>query len=66
MAGLYEFWRDPNARAGRRSVAVVGGVITTEATDDVGRIHDRMPMLVEPQNWARWLDPHVDRRRAAL
>jgi putative SOS response-associated peptidase YedK len=35
-------------------------VITTEATDELGRIHDRMPMLVEPENWARWLDPRFE------
>jgi putative SOS response-associated peptidase YedK len=23
----------------------------------VGRIHDRMPMLVEPERYAAWLDP---------
>jgi len=34
-------------------------VITTEAADELGRIHDRMPMLVEPSNWDRWLDPRV-------
>ncbi|MEV0404617.1 SOS response-associated peptidase [Actinoallomurus sp. NPDC050550] len=32
-------------------------VITTEATDDVGRIHERMPMLVEPERFGAWLDP---------
>ena len=57
MAGLYEFWRDPNAEPDTDPWLWSAAVITTEATDDVGRIHDRMPMLIEPQNWARWLDP---------
>jgi putative SOS response-associated peptidase YedK len=57
MAGLYEFWRDPNAPAGVDPWLWSCAVITTEAVDDLGRIHDRMPMLVEPQNWNRWLDP---------
>jgi putative SOS response-associated peptidase YedK len=57
MAGLYEFWRDPHAEPDADPWLVSATVITTEATDDVGRIHDRMPMLIEPQNWARWLDP---------
>lgn len=60
MAGLYEFWRDPNAAEGSDPWLWSCTVITTEAADDVGRIHDRMPMLVEPQNWNRWLDPRVD------
>lgn len=59
MAGLYEFWRDPNAESDADPWLWSSVVITTEATDDLGRIHDRMPMLVEPENWARWLDPRV-------
>jgi putative SOS response-associated peptidase YedK len=35
-------------------------VLTTTATDDLGRIHDRMPLLVEKQRYAEWLDPAVD------
>ena len=31
--------------------------ITAAATDAVGRLHDRMPMVVERANWAAWLDP---------
>jgi putative SOS response-associated peptidase YedK len=54
MAGLYAVWRSPEAPGGRLLTCTV---ITTEATDDVGRIHDRMPMLVEPERFAAWLDP---------
>jgi putative SOS response-associated peptidase YedK len=32
-------------------------VITTDAPDDLGRIHDRMPLMVERERWAEWLDP---------
>ena len=32
-------------------------IITTTATDAVGRIHDRMPMTVRPDRWDAWLDP---------
>jgi putative SOS response-associated peptidase YedK len=60
MAGLYEFWRDPNAAYGVDPWLWSCTVITTQATDDVGRIHDRMPMLVETDNWDRWLDPRLD------
>jgi putative SOS response-associated peptidase YedK len=58
MAGIYEFWRDPHAEPDVDPWLWSSAVITTEATDDIGRIHDRMPMLVEPENWARWLDPN--------
>ncbi len=59
MAGLYEFWRDPNAEQGADPWLWSCTVITTQAADGLGRIHDRMPMLVEPQHWNRWLDPRV-------
>ncbi len=58
MAGLYEFWRDPTTPGADWLWSCV--VITTQATDDLGRIHDRMPTLVEPENWSRWLDPSLD------
>ena len=35
-------------------------VLTTTAEDDVGRIHDRMPLMVPPDRWAEWLDPAND------
>jgi hypothetical protein len=35
-------------------------IITTTATDDVGHIHDRMPMTVPPENREAWLDPRND------
>ncbi|MGH8889647.1 MAG: SOS response-associated peptidase [Acidothermaceae bacterium] len=60
MAGLYEFWRDPEADPDTDPWLWSCAVITTQATDEVGRIHDRMPMLVEPANWDQWLDPRVD------
>lgn len=58
MAGLYEFWRDPAAAEGDPSAWLwTVTVITTSAPDDLGRIHDRMPMCVQPQQWNEWLDP---------
>ncbi|MGH3303085.1 MAG: SOS response-associated peptidase family protein, partial [Streptosporangiaceae bacterium] len=32
-------------------------IITTTAQDDLGVIHDRMPMIIDPDRWADWLDP---------
>lgn len=60
MAGLYEFWRDPAVPAGTPEAWLATcTVITTRAGDDVGRVHDRMPMTVEPDRWATWLDPEL-------
>lgn len=63
MAGIYEFWRDPDAAPDADPWLWSCAVITTQATDETGRIHDRMPMLVEPQNWDQWLDPRVEGSR---
>ncbi|MDN4174268.1 SOS response-associated peptidase [Nocardioides sp. SOB77] len=58
MAGLYEIWRDP-ARAEDDPDRFVWSctVITTDAEDELGHIHDRMPLMVEPDRWSAWLDP---------
>ncbi|MEP6667491.1 MAG: SOS response-associated peptidase [Nocardioidaceae bacterium] len=57
MAGLYEIWRN-QAIAEEQPGAFVWSatVITTTAEDAVGRIHDRMPMLVEADRYSAWLD----------
>lgn len=58
MAGLYEIWRDrsvpEDAEGAFRWTCTI---ITTEATDALGRIHDRMPLLVDHDSRAAWLDP---------
>ncbi|MDN5745154.1 MAG: SOS response-associated peptidase [Nocardioidaceae bacterium] len=58
MAGLYEIWRDPaRAEGDPDRFRWTCTVLTTSATDDLGRIHDRMPLLVHPDMRAAWLDP---------
>ncbi|MFP5415808.1 MAG: SOS response-associated peptidase [Actinomycetes bacterium] len=65
MAGLYEFLKDPTV-AGPDAWLTTCTVITTEATDALGHIHDRMPMVVRPEDWAAWLDPHATDPQHAL
>jgi putative SOS response-associated peptidase YedK len=58
MAGLYEIWRDPElADDDPDRFRWTCTVLTTEAEDAVGHIHDRMPLMVEPERWGAWLDP---------
>lgn len=54
MAGLYEFWRDPGGEW-----VVSTTIITTRASDVLGHIHDRMPMVIDPSSWDAWLDPKM-------
>jgi putative SOS response-associated peptidase YedK len=58
FAGLYELWRDaalPDDH--ERAWLWTATIITTSAPDDLGKIHDRMPMVIEPRRWSDWLDP---------
>lgn len=53
MAGLWSVWKDPATGLWVLSASV----ITTDANDDVARLHDRMPVLLPRDAWATWLDP---------
>ena len=57
MAGIYEFWKGPLGWLASVSI------ITTTATDDLGWVHDRMPMTVV--NRDAWLDPSLTDGEAA-
>ncbi len=60
MAGLYEIWRDPTKdRDDDSGWLRTCTVITTQATDAVGHIHDRMPMVIGRDSWDAWLDPEL-------
>ena len=57
-AGLYELWRNQEVPDDHEDAWYWSGtIITTDATDEIGKIHDRTPMVVAPGDWADWLDP---------
>lgn len=67
MAGIYEIWRDPTKdRDDDEAWLRTCSVITTQATDAAGHIHDRMPMVIRREAIDRWLDPGLTDARAAL
>ena len=58
FAGIYELWRDAALPDDHPAARLwTAAIITTRATDDVGWVHDRMPMVVSPGHWDEWLDP---------
>jgi putative SOS response-associated peptidase YedK len=58
FAGLYELWRDQSLPSDHPKAWLwTATIITTTATDEVGWVHDRMPMVISPDRWAEWLDP---------
>jgi len=60
FAGLYEFWRDQSQPDDHPDAwLVTATIITTSAPDELGVIHERMPMVIGPGQWAEWLDPDL-------
>lgn len=67
MAGLYEIWRDPAKEPDDDSAWLrTCSVITTSATDALGHIHDRSPMVIGRAALDAWLDPALTDPDAAL
>lgn len=61
MAGLWEAWRSGPETPFLRSFTI----LTTEASQDVASIHDRMPVLIRPADRDLWLDPASPAERYA-
>ncbi|HSK51869.1 MAG TPA: SOS response-associated peptidase [Clostridia bacterium] len=53
LAGLWSGWRNPDTDEVRRTFTIV----TTTPNAVVASLHDRMPVIVPDDAWARWLDP---------
>jgi putative SOS response-associated peptidase YedK len=58
LGGLWENWKEPISGEWIRTFAI----ITTDANELVAEIHDRMPLILAPADYVRWLsdepDPH--------
>jgi putative SOS response-associated peptidase YedK len=51
LAGLWERWRTPEGEKLETCV-----IVTTDATAELAKIHDRMPLLIPRDAHASWLD----------
>ena len=54
LAGLWETWRSP---AGERLRSFT--IVTTGANALLAPVHDRMPVILAPENWPAWLGEHA-------
>lgn len=54
FAGLFEFWHDPTEPSDGASLATCT-IITTEPSVDMDDIHNRMPVVLEPDDVDVWL-----------
>ena len=55
LAGLWECWRSPGGEE-LQSCAI----IVTEANEVVQPVHDRMPVILHPDDYSIWLDPEFE------
>ena len=61
FAGLYELWPDPGRDEDDPDRWLWSyTVLTTTASDALGHIHDRSPVIVPSDARARWLDPALE------
>jgi len=51
IAGIWENWKEPSSGEWIRTFAI----ITTDANGLVADIHDRMPVILQPAGYVRWL-----------
>jgi putative SOS response-associated peptidase YedK len=59
MAGLWDRWTpSTTARAAGEPVETCT-ILTTSANELVARLHDRMPLVLDPADYERWLDPDL-------
>jgi putative SOS response-associated peptidase YedK len=51
LAGIWENWKRPGSEEWVRTFAI----ITTQSNELVSAIHDRMPVIIGPEDYTRWL-----------
>ena len=55
FAGIWDRWKPPEGEP-----IFSCAIITTEANDALRPIHERMPVILPPEDRATWLDPDAD------
>jgi len=51
LAGLWSSWRDPDSAARLYTCTI----LTTDPNGLVARLHNRMPVILDPSDWDAWL-----------
>ena len=52
FAGIWDRWEDASG-----SVVETCSILTTTPNSLLAEVHDRMPVILEPENYELWLDP---------
>lgn len=59
FAGLWETWRGPPTQPLESPLSTFT-IITTDANDLTAEVHDRMPVILSPDDYSVWLNPTSD------
>jgi putative SOS response-associated peptidase YedK len=54
FAGLWDRWRDP-----KNNILETCTILTTRTNPLAADVHDRMPAILDPEDYERWLDPGI-------
>lgn len=57
MAGLWERWRDKSIPDSEPLETFT--ILTTNSNSLTSEVHDRMPVILGPNDYGRWLDPEM-------
>jgi putative SOS response-associated peptidase YedK len=60
FAGLWDRWRDPNGNWIKSC-----SILTTTPNSVTSAVHDRMPVILDPDSYDLWLDPWIKDMAAA-
>lgn len=68
FAGLWERWRGGSAAAGSHTSPPIESatIITTAANELCRPFHERMPVILDPNDYDRWLNPELTDTREIL
>lgn len=58
FAGIWDRWR--SRERAQDSVIESFTILTTDPNDLVRDVHDRMPVIIHPDDYDRWLDPRIE------
>jgi putative SOS response-associated peptidase YedK len=61
FAGPWEIWQGPE-----ESLVESCTLISTESNELISNIHDRMPVILPPADYALWLDPGISEGRRLI
>jgi putative SOS response-associated peptidase YedK len=59
LAALWDRWQPPPTANEKGDALESCAILTTPANELVARLHDRMPLVLDPADYERWLDPAV-------